>query len=616
MMRTRITMAALLAVSALLPHGVQASATQGIDALLAQAEQVRSVDPARFERLMLTLHERRAQASPAQRDQIGYLDAYAHAIRGNYDEAITRAGQLLEQTQDPDTAVRAGALLVNNYALTKRYTEGMRQLEATLLQLEADVSAELREQVYGVAAVIHNQAGQYLLGRRYAERVLDDTQSERARCYAGQTRLEAMHKLRDPALKEADFTANIDQCLALNEAVVANLTRTMLARRWADAGTHAEAITLLKTHLEEVEATRYGPLVGEFRALLAAYEWEVGNLEAADTHAALAVALMEGSGNLSVQADAYRIQYLVASARGLHDQALRYYRAHVDADRAYLNEVAAREMAYQVVRQEGLQQAQQIELLNQRNTVLALEQHVASQKARSNGLLALLLVVLVATTALWAYRVKRVQVRLRRMTEVDALTGICNRHHFSLLARKTLVSCTQADEPAALVMFDLDHFKQINDRHGHAAGDWVLVNVARLVGRMCRPVDCFGRLGGEEFAIVLPGCDARAARRFAQDVLATLRGMSTSEAGFLMQVSASFGVTDTVLSGSELAHLMSHADRAMYRAKNGGRGCVQVYEPERVAHLYVAARNDAGPTVPVPVPVPVACPVPVDAATS
>src|SRR3546814_7444670 len=103
-------------------------------------------------------------------------------------------------------------------------------------------------------------------------------------------------------------------------------------------------------------------------------------------------------------------------------------------------------MAYQIVQQEAMQQSQQIELLNKKNEVLQLQQRVSEQKAQSSRLLILLLVVLVGSVGYWAFKIKRVQVSLRRMAETDALTGLCNRHHFTQQSLQTLGQAARAGE--------------------------------------------------------------------------------------------------------------------------------------------------------------------------
>src|SRR3546814_8385698 len=95
-------------------------------------------------------------------------------------------------------------------------------------------------------------------------------------------------------------------------------------------------------------------------------------------------------------------------------------------------------MAYQVVRAQSLQQGKEIVLLNKKNEVLQLQQRVSDQKAQSSRLLILLLVVLVGSVGYWSFKIKRVQVSLRRMAATDALTGLCNRHHFTQQSLQTL----------------------------------------------------------------------------------------------------------------------------------------------------------------------------------
>ncbi len=126
-------------------------------------------------------------------------------------------------------------------------------------------------------------------------------------------------------------------------------------------------------------------------------------------------------------------------------------------------------------------------------------------------------------------------------------------------------------------MFDLDGFKTINDAYGHDAGDWVLQRVASTCAGLCRRIDRFGRVGGEEFAILLHGCELDAALRVAEDCRVRLALIDTRETGHAFPVSASFGVTTAALSGYSLSSLMSHADLMLYRAKREGRNTVRAY---------------------------------------
>ena len=144
-------------------------------------------------------------------------------------------------------------------------------------------------------------------------------------------------------------------------------------------------------------------------------------------------------------------------------------------------------------------------------------------------------------------------------------------------AEKALAQCERSGEQVSLIMFDLDHFKSINDNYGHVTGDWVLKEVAKTCAELCRPVDYFGRLGGEEFAILLRGCDQKAATRIADDCRMRIARIESSESGFGFQTTASFGVTSTRTSKNDLDKLMSQADQMLYRAKREGRNRVKAY---------------------------------------
>src|SRR5690606_356835 len=128
--------------------------------------------------------------------------------------------------------------------------------------------------------------------------------------------------------------------------------------------------------------------------------------------------------------------YEVAMHRDDLESALEAYRSYAEADKAYLDDIRAKQMAYRIVRHEAQQQSQEIELLNQKNNVLELQQRVSEQRAQVWGLLVLLLALMLASIGTWAYRTKRIQMQLRRMAEVDMLTGISNRHHFSESAHR------------------------------------------------------------------------------------------------------------------------------------------------------------------------------------
>ncbi|HTZ88056.1 MAG TPA: GGDEF domain-containing protein [Solirubrobacteraceae bacterium] len=171
--------------------------------------------------------------------------------------------------------------------------------------------------------------------------------------------------------------------------------------------------------------------------------------------------------------------------------------------------------------------------------------------------------------------------QLERAADTDYLTGLLNRRAFDVEFREQCDRAQRSGVPIALATFDLDHFKQINDRHGHAEGDRVLREFAALLERELRGGDTLARVGGEEFAVVLFGVGLREAVAFAERIGRELAEQSASaarEVGSLPPLSTSAGVAELSPEAPDPAALMLLADRALYAAKAAGRRRVAAWE--------------------------------------
>lgn len=158
----------------------------------------------------------------------------------------------------------------------------------------------------------------------------------------------------------------------------------------------------------------------------------------------------------------------------------------------------------------------------------------------------------------------------------DPGTGLPNRRAFDAALARHLAHGRRTGSTFCLVLLDLDHFKAINDRHGHGAGDWVLRAVADLLERTFRKGDLVARLGGEEFAVLLPATDTAAACRAAETCRAAVASHAFRREDFLLPLTVSLGVA-SVQSGDDPGSLLDRADQAMYAAKRAGRNCTYVH---------------------------------------
>jgi diguanylate cyclase (GGDEF)-like protein len=168
------------------------------------------------------------------------------------------------------------------------------------------------------------------------------------------------------------------------------------------------------------------------------------------------------------------------------------------------------------------------------------------------------------------------QEQLREQSIHDPLTGLFNRRHLEGTLERALAGAVRREEPLSIVMADLDHFKSINDRLGHPAGDEVLRSFAALMRGQFRSCDTCCRYGGEEFVVVLPNCSHDTAIDRAEGLRRSTGEHVSFYAGEMIRATASFGVATFPEHGQTPAELIEAADAALYAAKSAGRNRVGV----------------------------------------
>jgi diguanylate cyclase (GGDEF)-like protein len=167
------------------------------------------------------------------------------------------------------------------------------------------------------------------------------------------------------------------------------------------------------------------------------------------------------------------------------------------------------------------------------------------------------------------------QRELERLTRLDGLSGLFNRNTFVDLTRQELDRAQRQGSDTALLLLDLDHFKRVNDTWGHPAGDAVLRHVSAIASRTVRSTDLVGRLGGEEFIVLLPSTSLEAARKLAEKLRQRLEASPTPWEPSPLMVTASIGVSGTTASEKRnFDSLYTEADKALYLAKTRGRNRV------------------------------------------
>jgi len=167
--------------------------------------------------------------------------------------------------------------------------------------------------------------------------------------------------------------------------------------------------------------------------------------------------------------------------------------------------------------------------------------------------------------------------KANQLARTDALTGLNNRRAFFEASENILHQAKRYHWPYTVIMLDIDHFKKINDVYGHENGDKALIAAAESLLEICRDADIVARIGGEEFAILLPETDITNAEKMAQRINEMFTKIEVPIDNEIIKFTVSLGVAAGQLEYKTISVALKHADQALYKAKENGRNCVEIY---------------------------------------
>jgi len=170
----------------------------------------------------------------------------------------------------------------------------------------------------------------------------------------------------------------------------------------------------------------------------------------------------------------------------------------------------------------------------------------------------------------------KLELKLKEMAATDPLTGLYNRREYEMLFAHEIERARRLGSPLSVCIADLDHFKEVNDTYGHDAGDEVLRRTARLIRDKTRSMDIVGRLGGEEFIILLPEASRNQAAMIGNRILEALASTDIDVGTAIVRIKATIGVAQLLPDDRDFNAAIRRADAAMYRGKEAGRNRVEI----------------------------------------
>ncbi|NID14721.1 GGDEF domain-containing protein [Luteibacter yeojuensis] len=495
-------------------------------------------------------------------------------FQGDYPASEKLLREVIDRSGDATLAAKASALLLSNLGLSQRYQEAYA-LANRLTSLLPSVNDPLaRSMLLGNLSQMFNLAGQTDLAVKYADMMMEGGTPSGETCYPLSLRVAALyegHRLRPDG---NDVAQAVSTCVQARQPVLANTMRLVQIDRFLDERQPHEALEALERVWPSIQANKYYPHMLSSQVQQAkAYEM-LGRNDQALKAARAAIAMAAPSETSEYTRDAYGVLYRTEKALGNAAKALEYYERYSVQDRGNLNDVTARTLAFELSRQHVVVQKLETERLSRQNSILRLQKALETKAVETSRLYISLLSMFLLSVVFWLFRLKRSQVRFMRLSWHDGLTGIFNRQHFMSEADRVLKTLEKRRVDACLVFIDLDHFKQVNDTYGHAMGDLVLRHTVAICQRQLGSGTLFGRLGGEEFGILLQDCRRERAIVVADRIRMAIESAPVEEDGRVLSISASVGVASTDGTGHALLRLCREADLALYRAKRAGRNRV------------------------------------------
>lgn len=538
---------------------------------LSVTEAVPASQPA-IDKLMNRLEE----ASPRQRVEIRLLYIRNLALQGQYAEAIDRLQALLDEGMPADQRLRALRLAANLGINVGRHEWSFAQLKSALELIPQSDDLVEKSRIFSLAGFVHSLVGDNSRAIQYAIQsveIAEQSGSIAQQCQAGQRLAVAYRYAERYEQAEAAARDALENCRRADDQVYLGTVELELAHLALQQSELDTAEEWIDQGLERLRKSVWvdGILTGEhLQARLAAARGEH------ERAIELALNLIERADDRQLWERKASLHKLVAAERaeqGEFAAAYRHMVAQGEARERFLDEDRARRLAILEVEFDVQRHEQELELLREQTRVAELEAESRRQEARvrwmASGFAVFLFIILVLLLA----HVLRERRHFRRLSQLDGLTRVSNHTRFFDTARMLIEESRRAGQPLVMALGDIDHFKQVNDEHGHIAGDRALQKVADVLCEHFPGPGYVGRIGGEEFGICLPNTRVETVLRKLEQVRHDLTDIEYGGNGKPLTIS--FGVAERE-PDEPLEALRKRADDALYRAKRGGRNNVVV----------------------------------------
>ena len=548
---------------------------------LLALDKVKTKNFAQFSSDLDRLSTRVSEMSKEELDYYNFLLIYQEIYLKGFSGLTTKIDAMLADDLSAALKFRVSALAVNAHLITKDFKTAFSYTYEILRSFDEINDPFTQRQVIAPLANLFIDIRQKDIATYYIEQLRRLSQDDEGRCFADYLEFKLQYELGEFTYLSESAAKGVNSCELADEL----LWRDLIYVHWIKTLLNQSDLEKSSELISKIESSginsSYPLLVAMTHAVQAEFDFASGNYEQSLMRINLAFDKAGFNDSNPALLWANDTAYRLYQAQGDYQNALKYYIIFKKIEQKLDREKADQQFAFELGRNELEVKNQRIALLDKDNEVLSLQKDLFEQEAKQNRLLIVVLAFILVVSSTLAYRGMTGRKRFKKIAEYDQLTGISNRYHFNNQATVALDYCEKNAKAAAVILFDLDYFKTINDTHGHAAGDWALQAVVKTCRNFMRNNDVFGRIGGEEFAVVLPGCHTDKAVLLAEICRDAIAAIDTAESGKDFPLTASFGVCGSDTSGYQLKQLLADADHAMYQAKEAGRNTVAAFSDYR-----------------------------------
>lgn len=543
-------------------------ANNNIQSQLDLAEQGRTGTPQQSQQIIDQLTLQTEQMSQQQLHQYTFVKSYLFAIKGELDAAIELA-KSLDDSPYSESRIKANLLLANMYEAIKQHQLAYSYLYQALQDAKSNSDANLSANVYTVATQLHISAGVYDKALEYAQKISEVSDSARNKCISEVLQVHALVRLGQ-SYPDKLLTSAKQGCWQANEPLMAHTLEQFKAE--VEIYTNPTAVKAsMQAMLPDLQKIGFPYAILRARYHLGYAQLQLEDFPAAEAELQQVQQLAQRLRDSRIENETLLLLAQLYEKTDNTVAAVAAYKQHIAALNSYIDEFKQRSVAYHLAQADFMESENKLALLENKNKLLQLESQLQKDEKLKTLLISFALLTLLL---LVIYVLNSKRVALNRLATTDFLTRLFNRRYFNEAVSKHLGNRRQQGE-YSLIVFDIDLFKQINDQYGHAAGDQVLSAIAQCCQEQIRQQDILARIGGEEFALFLPGCALADAQDIAEQCRHSLEQLVIPFENQHIQITASFGVATS--SNADFDSLLKQADDALYKAKTGGRNRIKVH---------------------------------------